>query len=99
MFQKTAVRRISTVLPGADEAQITQLVAGTSSAAYRTLSEPEQRLIIPEVTGAMKVVWIMYAAAAGLSFLCSLPLYVSSWILPYRIPLPLMSELNLADFD
>ena len=80
MFQNTAVRRIAAVLPGASEAQITQLVAGTSSAAYRALSEGERRLVIPEVTGAMRVVWIMYAAAAGLSFLCSVPLYVSSFI-------------------
>ena len=77
-FQNTAVRRIAAVLPDACDAQITQLVAGTSSAAYGALSETEQQLVIPEVTGSMSVVWIMYAVAAGLSFLCSIPLHVST---------------------
>ncbi|KAI1863640.1 hypothetical protein JX265_008857 [Neoarthrinium moseri] len=74
-FQNTAVDKFRNVLPNSSEEQITQLVAGTSSRAYKELSDEDQKLVIPEVTSAMTNEWLMCAVAAALSFVCSLLLY------------------------
>ncbi|GAB1316095.1 Major facilitator superfamily (MFS) profile domain-containing protein [Madurella fahalii] len=52
------------------------LVAGTSSAAYKSLSAADKAVVGPQITSAMGNVWLIYLIAAALSFLFSLPLGV-----------------------
>lgn len=67
---------ISNALPHVPREQITQLITGTSSGAYKALRDEDRKAVIPEITNALGTVWLMYAVAAGLSFVCSLPLCV-----------------------
>lgn len=75
-FQNVAARTISTALPHVPMEQITQLITGTSSQAYKALGDEDRRAVILEITNALLNVWLMYAVAAALSFVCSLPLWV-----------------------
>lgn len=77
VFQNTAIQKISSVLPGVSPADMSQLVAGTSSSVYQALSATERGAVVAHIADAMGNVWILFTAAAGLSFLLSLPLVVS----------------------
>lgn len=78
IFQNIAIHKISQVLIEAPISQITQLIAGTKSPSYLALSGEDQALVIPEITDSMQKIWVFFTAAAGLSFILSLPLAVSS---------------------
>jgi hypothetical protein len=80
LFHNIAVDKVGTVLPYASEADIGNLIAGTSSVEYQALSESDKALVMPEIASAMKSVWALFIAAAALSFVCSLPLIVSSML-------------------
>lgn len=77
IFQNIAIQKVRTVLLGAPTAQITNLVAGTSSTAYQSLSEPDKAAVIPQLAEALGNVWLFFLVAGALSFVLSLPLFVS----------------------
>lgn len=77
VFQNIAIQKIQTVLPGALPTEISQLVAGTSSSAFQALNDTDRALVIPQITDALKNIWLLFTAAAALSFLLSLPLVVN----------------------
>lgn len=77
VFQNTAITKVSKVLPDASSAEISILVAGTSNSVFKSLPEATKALILPQITEAMRGVWIFYLTAASLSFVASLAIGVS----------------------
>lgn len=78
VFQNTAVKEVGSSLPRLSANEIAELVAGTSSKAFQSLSSSERSTAITNVTSAIRNVWLLFLAAAALSFAFSLPLAVSS---------------------
>jgi p-aminobenzoyl-glutamate transporter AbgT len=77
LFHNVAVDKVGNALPGASEAEIGTLIAGTSNAAFNAFSDDDKTLVIPEIANAMKSIWAFFMAAAALSFVCACPLLVS----------------------
>ena len=77
VFTNTAVQNMAGALPDMPRDLVTHLVAGTSSAAFKAMSEEDQQIIIPQIASALGNIWLIYLAAAILSFVCSLLLWVS----------------------
>ncbi|CAN9226040.1 unnamed protein product [Alternaria alternata] len=74
LFHNIAVEKVGKALPEVASAEIGNLIAGSSSKAFRGLSEAEKSLVIPEIASAMSSVWTFFLAAAALSVVCSVPL-------------------------
>lgn len=76
LFHNVAVDKVGNTLPTASDTDIGNLIAGTSSAVFKALSEDEKAVVIPEIASAMKSIWAFFMAAAALSFVCACPLLV-----------------------
>ncbi|KAF4438480.1 putative Major Facilitator Superfamily transporter [Fusarium austroafricanum] len=74
IFHNVAVDRVGKALLMVSEPDISNLTAGTSSSAFKALSEADKNFVIPEIASAMKSIWAFFMAAAALSFVCSWPL-------------------------
>ncbi|KAF4494557.1 ABC transporter [Fusarium agapanthi] len=74
LFHNVAADKVGNALPTASDTDIGNLIAGTSSAAFKALSEDEKAVVIPEIASAMKSIWAFFMAAAALSFVCACPL-------------------------
>ncbi|RYC84869.1 hypothetical protein BFJ63_vAg12236 [Fusarium oxysporum f. sp. narcissi] len=74
LFHNVAVDKVGNTLPTASDTDIGNLIAGTSSAVFKALSEDEKAVVIPEIASAMKSIWAFFMAAAALSFVCACPL-------------------------
>ncbi|KAK2612305.1 Efflux pump dep3 [Conoideocrella luteorostrata] len=74
LFHNVAVDKVGRALPSASDTDIGNIIAGTSSALFKALSDADKALVIPEIAIAMKSIWAFFMAAAALSFVCSLPL-------------------------
>lgn len=77
VFQNTAIKEVGQALPQLSADDIAELVAGTSSKAFQSLSLSERPIVITSITSAIKNVWLLFLVAAALSFMFSLPLAVS----------------------
>jgi hypothetical protein len=77
LFHNVAMDKVGNALPGVSEAEIGTLIAGTSSAAFKALSDDDKALVIPEIASAMKSIWAFFMAAAVFSFVCACSLLVS----------------------
>ena len=65
------------MLPNTSPAEIANLIAGTSSQAYKGLSQEAKDLVIPQITDAMRNLWLFFLVGATLSFVLSIFLGVS----------------------
>jgi beta-lactamase regulating signal transducer with metallopeptidase domain len=77
IYQNLALQKVSRSLPDMHAADITDLIAGTSSRTYKALSEEKKELVTPQIMDAMSYVWLFFLVAAALSFLLASPLGVS----------------------
>jgi hypothetical protein len=77
IYQNLALQNLSRILPTASPAKIADLTAGTASQAYKSLSDAERALVIPQITRAMGNVWLLFLVSAALSFAFSFQLGVS----------------------
>lgn len=68
IYQNLALQKVGKALPNLHAADITSLVAGTSSQTYKELSRRERDLVTPAVTDAMSNVWLFFLVAGALSF-------------------------------
>ncbi|KAJ8108016.1 hypothetical protein ONZ43_g6553 [Nemania bipapillata] len=69
IFYNSAVKFITPLLPtGTPPSFIADLIAGTSSAAFRSLSPDVAHGVIAGVADSLRNVWIFYLSAAALSF-------------------------------
>ena len=80
LYQNIAMQKVAKALVSTSDAEIVDLIAGTHSRAYQSLSESDKTILIPEVTEAMRSVWVLFVTGAAVSFLLSLFLSVSSLI-------------------
>ncbi|KAK7995532.1 hypothetical protein PG990_014305 [Apiospora arundinis] len=72
IFFNTAMRAIHGVLPADTPSSfVADLIAGTSSPAFRSLSAEAGARVVDAITDSMRNVWIFYLAAASLSFVLS----------------------------
>ncbi|KAE8423264.1 major facilitator superfamily-domain-containing protein [Aspergillus pseudocaelatus] len=74
IYQNLALQKVAQTMPALSAADITNLVAGTSSRAYKALSEEERALVTPQITDAMSNVWLFFLVAGILSFVLTPPL-------------------------
>ena len=77
VFQNIAVENITAALPHLSEFTARNLMAGTSSHAYKALSVADKEVVVDKVTAAMSNIWLFFTVAGGMSFLLALPLVVS----------------------
>lgn len=56
LFHNVAMDKICNALLGTTEAEISTLIAGTSSAAYKALFDDDEALVIPEIPSSMKTI-------------------------------------------
>lgn len=80
IYQNISIQKISLVLPTASASEALDLTTGTSSAAYKLLSDLEQEAVIPQIMAAMSNVWLFFMVAAALSFVLSFVLLVSEFL-------------------
>ncbi|KAL6355620.1 hypothetical protein LRP88_11223 [Fusarium phalaenopsidis] len=74
VFQNTAIKEAGQALPHLSSDEIAELVAGTSSKAFQSLSPSEKSTVVMNITSAIRNVWLLFLVAAALSFALSLPL-------------------------
>ncbi|KAI9900340.1 hypothetical protein N3K66_004602 [Trichothecium roseum] len=74
VFQNIAVENITAALPHLSEFTARNLMAGTSSYAYKALSVADKEIVVDKVTAAMSNIWLFFTVAGGMSFLLALPL-------------------------
>lgn len=94
VYQNTALNRVLRVLPERSRAEITELIAGASSDAFKRLSESEKNVVIPQITSAMGNVWLLFIVAGALSFVASLGIGVRESASPSWQKLILNSALE-----
>jgi len=85
LYQNIAMKKVAQALVRTSDVEIVDLIAGTHSRAYQSLSENEKVIVIPEVTDAMRSVWFLFVTGATVSFLLSLFLSVSSPLIRPRL--------------
>ncbi|KAK8034599.1 azole resistance protein 1 [Apiospora rasikravindrae] len=72
IFFNTGTQAIRAVLPADTPAPfVADLIAGSSSAAFESLSQYDGARVIDAITSSMRNVWIFYLAATALSFVLS----------------------------
>jgi len=79
LYQNTALTSLTHTLPSLSPDELSNLIAGTSSAAYKNLSEASKAMVIPQITGAMRGVWLFFLCGAVLSFVGGWGLGVSEF--------------------
>ncbi|KFA66960.1 hypothetical protein S40285_05748 [Stachybotrys chlorohalonatus IBT 40285] len=73
IFFNTAVQNITPLLPPNTSIHfIAELIAGTSSDAFQSLSSDVAELVIEAITRSMRNVWIWFLSGGALSFVLSL---------------------------
>ncbi|BAE61976.1 unnamed protein product [Aspergillus oryzae RIB40] len=81
IYQNLALQKVTQAMPTLSAADITNLVAGTSSHTYKALSGEERDLVTPQITDAMRDVWLFFLVAGVVSFVLTLGLGVSYLLL------------------
>ncbi|RFN54547.1 major facilitator superfamily domain, general substrate transporter [Fusarium flagelliforme] len=76
IFQNTAIAEVGKALPDLPKDQVSELIAGTSSHAFQSLSQREKSIVVTSITAAIRCVWLLFMVAAAVSFVFSLPLVV-----------------------
>nr|ART35015.1 putative Major Facilitator Superfamily transporter [Fusarium miscanthi] len=102
LFHNIGVDKVGSALPTASDAEIGNLIAGTSSAVFKALSEHEKALVIPEIAIAMKSIWAFFYGGRCAQFrvrLSTSGILITSlankWVLTYiRKPNLGISRLN-----
>ena len=77
LYQNFSLQNVAPVLPNTSPAEIANLIAGTSSQTYKALSQEAKDLVIPQITDAMRNLWLFFLVGATLSFVLSVFLGVS----------------------
>ena len=78
LYQNFALHNVAPVLPNTSPGEIANLIAGTSSQTYKALSQEAKDLVIPQITDAMRNLWLFFLVGATLSFVLSVFLGVSN---------------------
>ncbi|KAE8329908.1 hypothetical protein BDV39DRAFT_202486 [Aspergillus sergii] len=74
IYQNLALQKVTQAMPDLSAADVTNLVAGTSSRTYQALSGEERDLVTPQITDAMRNVWLFFLVAGIVSFVLTLGL-------------------------
>ncbi|EEP76519.1 predicted protein [Uncinocarpus reesii 1704] len=77
LFQNFALKNVKQALPALSRTEIKDLIAGTSSHAFKSLSDEDKVRVIPQIASAMRSVWLLFLAGAVISFILSVTLAVS----------------------
>ena len=85
LYQNFALHNVAPVLPHTSPGEIANLIAGTSSQTYEALSQEAKDLVIPQITDAMRNLWLFFLVGATLSFVLSVALGVSGFFLLFSL--------------
>lgn len=85
IFQNTAIAEVGKALPDLPKDQVSELIAGTSSHAYQSLSQIEKSVVVTSITSAIRNIWLLFMVAAAVSFVFALPLAVSPPLSQWKI--------------
>lgn len=77
LYQNFSLLNVGPVLPDAKPGQIANLIAGTASQTYKDLSPESKALVIPQITDAMRNIWLFFVVGAALSLVLSMFMGVS----------------------
>lgn len=77
IFQNTAIGKVGKALPDLPKDQVSELMAGTSSRAFQSLSQVEKSIVVTGITAAIRSIWLLFMVASAISFVFALPLAVS----------------------
>jgi hypothetical protein len=83
LYQNFSLLNLAPTLPHASPAEIATLIAGTSSQTYKNLSAEAKALVIPQITDAMRNIWMFFVVGAALSLVLSFFLGVSHGVPVY----------------
>lgn len=90
LFQNIGVQKISPILPNASLEAIQQLLAGTSSPLYQSLTGDVRQAVIEQVTLSMRNGFVVLIAGSALGFIGSLFLGVSVFTILFMHSLTLV---------
>ncbi|KAJ5736908.1 DNA repair protein RAD50 [Penicillium malachiteum] len=74
VFQNLAISKISSVLPGYSESDISSLTAGTSGSVYQNLTSAQQSAVVDAVSDSIRRVFLYPLAVSASGFLLSFTL-------------------------
>ena len=77
VYQNSAIHRVSRILPVDSNAELRQLVAGTYSSHFSSLSESTRTEVSAAIVSALTYVWAVLITAGALSFILAFLLGVS----------------------
>lgn len=77
IYQNTAIKNIMSSVPGTSRGEVFEIIAGTSSPAFMSLSPSVQTEVVAQIIKSMSGVWALLIAGMALSFVLSLFLGVS----------------------
>ncbi|KAJ5716728.1 hypothetical protein N7493_008639 [Penicillium malachiteum] len=74
VFQSLAISKISSILPGYSESDISSLTAGTSGSIYQNLTSAQQSAVVDAVSDSIRLVFLYPLAVSAFGFLLSFTL-------------------------
>ncbi|KAJ5626420.1 hypothetical protein N7528_003847 [Penicillium herquei] len=74
VFQNLAISKISSILPGYSQSDISSLTAGTSGTIYQSLSSTQQSAVVDAVTDSIRRVFLYPLAVSACGFVLSFTL-------------------------
>ena len=77
IYQNLAIFEVSQILPSESAVNVRQLVAGTYSGMFKSLSESTRDQVVAAVISAMRFVWLMTLTAGAVTVILSCFLGVS----------------------
>ena len=96
LYQNFSLHNIAPVLPDTSAGEIANLIAGTSSQTYKDLSQQAKDSVIPQITDAMRSLWMFFLVGATLSFILSIFLGVSHVRCRFRSEYVIDADLPLS---
>ena len=78
IFQNMALKYLASALPHAATSELSQLITGTSGAFYKSLNPAEKRMVVEQVTAAIRDIFYYLCGVTAIGFITSTFLSVSS---------------------
>ena len=78
IYQGLAAVKVSAILPGQQPTYVQELLAGTQSSTYSTLSTQTRQDVIVAIVSAMRYVWTVTLTAGALTVVLSIFLEAST---------------------
>lgn len=95
IYQNLALKRVTPLLAGLPASDVSQVIAGTSNAVFKSLDPSLRGKVVDEITKSMSAVWAMLTGVGALCFILSLFLRVGLILGPCETHFVLSSLLPI----